>query len=83
MPGPNSGIDSVPKSMYAAFAVAGLGQLSKIWGEVSATSGAAERLFDILNVEPEITAPASPRALPAPSRGDVSETGLPWLATPH
>jgi ATP-binding cassette, subfamily B, bacterial len=58
--------------LYAAFAAAGLGQLSEVWGEVSAASGAAERLFEILRVEPEITAPRSPRALPAPVRGDVS-----------
>ena len=31
--------------LYAAFAAAGLGQLSEVWGEVSAASGAAERLF--------------------------------------
>src|SRR4051794_38571658 len=30
--------------LYAAFAAAGLGQLSEVWGEVSAASGAAERL---------------------------------------
>jgi ATP-binding cassette subfamily B protein len=58
--------------LYAAFAAAGLGQLSEVWGEVSAASGAAERLFEILNVKPEITAPAAPRALPTPARGDVS-----------
>jgi ATP-binding cassette subfamily B protein len=58
--------------LYAAFAAAGLGQLSEVWGEVSAASGAAERLFEILDVRPEITAPASPRALPQPARGDVS-----------
>ncbi len=50
--------------LYAAFAASGLGQLSEVWGEVSAASGAAERLFEILNVRPEIAAPASPRALP-------------------
>src|SRR5436305_7583055 len=58
--------------LYAAFAAAGLGQLSEVWGEVSAASGAAERLFEILNVKPEITPPTSPRALPRPARGDVS-----------
>ncbi|MBV9558890.1 MAG: ABC transporter ATP-binding protein/permease [Bradyrhizobium sp.] len=57
--------------LYAAFAAAGLGQLSEVWGEVSAASGAAERLFEILHVEPDIAAPASPRALPKPARGDV------------
>ncbi|MBR1225445.1 MULTISPECIES: ABC transporter ATP-binding protein/permease [unclassified Bradyrhizobium] len=58
--------------LYAAFAATGLGQLSEVWGEVSAASGAAERLFEILRVKPQITAPASPVALPSPARGDVS-----------
>jgi ATP-binding cassette, subfamily B, bacterial len=58
--------------LYTAFAAAGLGQLSEVWGEVSAASGAAERLFEILRVRPEIAAPAAPRALPKPARGDVS-----------
>ncbi|MBV9533011.1 MAG: ATP-binding cassette domain-containing protein [Bradyrhizobium sp.] len=58
--------------LYAAFAAAGLGQLSEVWGEVSAASGAAERLFEILRVRPEITAPATPRALPASTHGDVA-----------
>jgi len=58
--------------LYAAFAAAGLGQLSEVWGEVSAASGASERLFEILRVKAAITAPAAPRALPVPSRGDVS-----------
>jgi ATP-binding cassette subfamily B protein len=57
--------------LYAAFAASGLGQLSEVWGEVSAASGAAERLFEILHVRPAIAAPASPRALPRPARGDV------------
>jgi ATP-binding cassette subfamily B protein len=57
--------------LYAAFAAAGLGQLSEVWGEVSAASGAAERLFEILNVKSSITAPAAPRAMPQPARGDV------------
>jgi ATP-binding cassette, subfamily B, bacterial len=57
--------------LYAAFAAAGLGQLSEVWGEVSAASGAAERLFEILRVKSQITAPAHPVALPQPARGDV------------
>ncbi|MCP9629133.1 ABC transporter transmembrane domain-containing protein [Rhodopseudomonas palustris] len=58
--------------LYAAFAASSLGQLSEVWGEVSAASGAAERLFEILRVKPEIAAPAKPRALPLPVRGDVA-----------
>jgi ATP-binding cassette, subfamily B, bacterial len=57
--------------LYTAFAAAGLGQLSEVWGELSAASGAAERLFEILRVKSAISVPASPRALPVPARGDV------------
>jgi ATP-binding cassette subfamily B protein len=58
--------------LYAVFAALGLGQLSEVWGEVSAASGASERLFEILRVKSSIAAPASPRAMPVPARGDVS-----------
>jgi ATP-binding cassette, subfamily B, bacterial len=58
--------------LYTAFAATGLGQLSEVWGEISAASGAAERLLELLHVKPEIAAPLSPRALPAPARGDVA-----------
>ena len=58
--------------LYTAFAAAALGQLSEVWGDVSAASGAAERLFEILRVKSQVTPPASPRALPVPARGDVS-----------
>jgi ATP-binding cassette, subfamily B, bacterial len=58
--------------LYAVFAAAALGQLSEVWGELSAASGAAERLFEILRVKPAISAPSSPRALPQPPRGDVA-----------
>jgi ATP-binding cassette subfamily B protein len=58
--------------LYAVFAAAGLGQLSEVWGEVSQASGAAERLFEILNVRPMIVPPARPVALPEPPRGEVA-----------
>ncbi|SDN88132.1 ABC transporter transmembrane domain-containing protein [Afipia sp. GAS231] len=58
--------------LYAAFAASALGQLSEVWGEVSAASGAAERLFEILRVKSQIMAPPQPLALPAPARGDVA-----------
>ena len=50
--------------LYAVFAAAGLGQLSEVWGELSHAAGAAERLFEILNIKPVIVAPAHPVALP-------------------
>jgi ATP-binding cassette subfamily B protein len=58
--------------LYAVFAALGLGQLSEVWGEVSAASGASERLFEILRVKSAISAPASPLVMPVPARGDVA-----------
>jgi ATP-binding cassette, subfamily B, bacterial len=57
--------------LFAALAAGALSELSQVWGDVSAASGAAERLFEILRLKPAISAPASPRALPLPPRGDV------------
>jgi ATP-binding cassette subfamily B protein len=58
--------------LYAVFAAGGLGELSQVWGEISQASGAAERLFEILAIEPEIKAPPLPEMLPAPARGEVT-----------
>ena len=57
--------------LYAVFAAGGLGELSQVWGEIAQASGAAERLFEILGIEPQIKAPAQPVALPKPARGEV------------
>ena len=58
--------------LYAVFAAAGLGQLSEVWGEVSQAAGAAERLFEILDLRPVIVPPAHPMALPQPPRGELA-----------
>jgi ATP-binding cassette subfamily B protein len=57
--------------LFAVLAASGLGQLSEVWGELSQASGSAERLSEILHIEPEITAPADPVLLPSPPRGEV------------
>jgi ATP-binding cassette, subfamily B, bacterial len=58
--------------LYAVFAASGLGQLSEVWGELSQASGAAERLMELMAVEPGIKAPPHPVALPDPPRGEVA-----------
>jgi ATP-binding cassette, subfamily B, bacterial len=58
--------------LFAVFAASSLGQLSEVWGELSQASGSAERLSEILRIEPEIKAPANPLPLPSPPRGEVS-----------
>jgi len=58
--------------LYAAFAAGGLSQLSDVWGELSQTAGAAERIAELLAVRPEIKAPANPLRLPSGRRGEVA-----------
>lgn len=57
--------------LYAVFAAGGLGELSQVWGEIAQASGAAERLFEIQHIKPQITAPNNPTSLPKPARGEV------------
>jgi ATP-binding cassette subfamily B protein len=57
--------------LYAVFAAGGLGELSQVWGEITQASGAAERLAEILAVQPAIRSPARPVALPRPANGGV------------
>ncbi len=58
--------------LYAAFAAGAMGELSQVWGEIQLAAGAAERLAEILDVEPTIKQRAQPKALPVPARGEIS-----------
>jgi ATP-binding cassette subfamily B protein len=58
--------------LYAVFAAGALGELSQVWGEVSQAAGAAERLAELLAIEPVIKAPQNPARLPSPAQGDVA-----------
>jgi ATP-binding cassette subfamily B protein len=58
--------------LYAIFAAAALGQLSEVWGEFSQTSGAAERLLEILHIRPAIVSPGNPARPPEPPRGELA-----------
>jgi ATP-binding cassette subfamily B protein len=57
--------------LYTVFAAGALSELSQVWGEIALASGAAERLTEIIAVEPAIAAPAKPKALPSPARGEI------------
>jgi len=57
--------------LYAVFAGASFAQVSEIWGEISQSAGAAERLAELLALKPDIRSPDNPQPLPAPARGDV------------
>ncbi len=58
--------------LYAVFAGAAFAQVSEIWGEISQAAGAAERLTELLAVQPEIRSPAKPVPMPVPPRGEVA-----------
>src|ERR1043165_1538677 len=58
--------------LFAVFAASGMGQLSEVWGELAQAAGSAERLAELLAVEPEIRAPAHPLPLPERPRAEVA-----------
>jgi len=57
--------------IYAIIAASALSELSQVSTEVAAAAGAAERIGEILNVEPKIFAPKPAIALPQPGRGEI------------
>lgn len=61
---------------YAVLAAGAVGVLSEVAGEVFRASGAAERLFELLDAEAAIAPPAVPIALPDPPRGELRLQGV-------
>ncbi|MGE3831111.1 MAG: ABC transporter transmembrane domain-containing protein [Parvibaculaceae bacterium] len=61
--------------LFAVLAASSLGELSQVWGEIQSAAGASERIAEILDEKPEITAPATPIMLPAP-KGEVAFDGV-------
>ena len=53
-----------------------VGALGETWGDVQKTSGAMERIVEILRARPAIAAPAAPKRLPEPARGEVAFEGV-------
>ena len=57
---------------YAVVVAGAVGALSEVIGDLQRAAGATERLIELLHTEPEIRAPARPRPLPEPARGQVA-----------
>ncbi|KQT54948.1 ABC transporter [Aureimonas sp. Leaf454] len=57
--------------LYSVFAAGALGALSEVWSELSAASGAAERLSELLGERAAIASPEHPVPLPVPAIGSV------------
>jgi len=71
--------------LYAVFAAGGLGELSQVWGEISAAAGAAGRLAELLAIEPAIRAPSKPKRLPDPPKGTIefNNVGFAYPSRPN
>ena len=56
---------------YAMMVASAAGAISEVIGDLQRGAGAAERLVEVLQTDPQIKAPAHPVPLPVPSRGTV------------
>ncbi|SDI81172.1 ATP-binding cassette, subfamily B [Ferrimonas sediminum] len=61
---------------YAVMVAGAVATISEVIGEVQRAAGATERLMELLDTQPSIVAPASPRSLPSPVRGELTLQGL-------
>jgi len=61
---------------YALLVASSIGALSEVAGDLLRAAGATERLLELLNTEPRISAPAVPALLPQPARGAVELEGV-------
>ncbi len=56
---------------YAVMVAGAVAAISEVVGDLQRAAGAAERIFDLLAIQPTITAPSSPKSLPDTARGEV------------
>lgn len=62
--------------LYAVFAASSLGQLSEVFGQLNQAAGAAQRIADLMAVEPKVKDPVEPVAPARPSRGEIAFAGV-------
>lgn len=62
--------------LTGGFVAGAFGALTEVYGDLVRGSGAASRLNELLNAEPEIKAPAKPVALPEPGQGALAFEGV-------
>ena len=58
--------------ILSVLAAGSVGALGEVWGDVQKTAGAMDRINEILRADPGIAAPANPRPLPSPARGEIA-----------
>jgi ATP-binding cassette subfamily B protein len=58
--------------LYAIIAASSTGALTEVYGELQQAAGAAERISELLQTEPEIRVPDHPMPLPEPALGSLA-----------
>ena len=58
--------------LYGALLAGAFGALSEVYGDFLRAAGASERLGELLEAKPDIEAPANPKPLPDPARGELT-----------
>lgn len=58
--------------LYAGQAASSVGGIGQLWSSYQEATGAAGRVFEILNARPNLRDPDVPAALPAPVRGAIT-----------
>ena len=58
-------------AFLAVMAAGAVGALGETWGDVQKAAGAMERVSELFAATPTIAAPANPRPLPVPARGEI------------
>ena len=56
---------------YALIGGGSVGALAEVWNELQRAAGGMGRIAELLNETPTIRAPAAPRRLPAPVKGEI------------
>ncbi|WAC64423.1 ABC transporter transmembrane domain-containing protein [Pseudoxanthomonas sp. SL93] len=57
--------------LYALIGGGSVGALAEVWNELQRAAGGMGRIAELLNETPAIRAPAAPRILPAPVKGEI------------
>lgn len=56
---------------YAIIVSGAVGAISEVMGDLQRAAGAAERIFELLSIIPDITAPPTPQQMPKPVQGRI------------
>lgn len=58
-------------AFLSVMAAGSVGALGETWGDVQKAAGAMERVGELMDARPGVAAPANPRPLPTPARGEL------------